>query len=145
METRLSFSYLTTKTHSAQRYGGLIRPSYQSLRLRGSPVLALRSVVCLLFRFCLQTFRTYDPGSGIAIVKGAWSGSFCGITNTPAFKINILITCTTDWVLLALMLIGLLRWEKAHLRGGIWWLLYTQVDFHISYYGMRHEDVLTGS
>lgn len=62
----------------------------------------------------------------IAIVHANWGGSFCEITNTSATKINILVTFITDWVLLTLMFIGLLRWENSHQRGGIWWLLFTQ-------------------
>jgi len=62
----------------------------------------------------------------IAIVHATWGDSLCEITNTPETKINIIVTGITDWVLLALMFIGLLRWEKAHQRGGVWWLLYTQ-------------------
>ncbi|KAH9002786.1 hypothetical protein EDB86DRAFT_2827162 [Lactarius hatsudake] len=64
----------------------------------------------------------------VVVVHAAWSDSegCCKITNPSETKINIPVTLVTDVVLLVLMLIGLLRWEYAHHRGGIWWLLYTQ-------------------
>ncbi|KAH9033338.1 hypothetical protein EDB84DRAFT_1438416, partial [Lactarius hengduanensis] len=64
----------------------------------------------------------------VVVVHAAWSDSegSCEITNPSETRINIPITLVTDLVLLVLMLIGLLRWEYAHQRGGIWWLLYTQ-------------------
>ncbi|KAH9002787.1 hypothetical protein EDB86DRAFT_212121 [Lactarius hatsudake] len=64
----------------------------------------------------------------IVVVHAAWSDSegCCKITNPSETRINIPITFVTDLALLLLMLIGLLRWENAHHRGGIWWLLYTQ-------------------
>ncbi|KAH9032848.1 hypothetical protein EDB85DRAFT_1162722 [Lactarius pseudohatsudake] len=62
----------------------------------------------------------------IAVLHGTWSGGICKVTNSSETKTNILVTFVTDLVLLALMLIGLLRWENARLKGGVWWLLYTQ-------------------
>ncbi|KAI9436275.1 hypothetical protein H4582DRAFT_2078879 [Lactarius indigo] len=62
----------------------------------------------------------------IIIVHAIWSEGFCKITNTSETKTNILITFITDLVLLVLMLTGLLRWENARRKCGIWWLLYTQ-------------------
>ncbi|KAH9080321.1 hypothetical protein EDB83DRAFT_2548032 [Lactarius deliciosus] len=64
----------------------------------------------------------------VVVVHAAWSDSegCCKITNPSETKINIPVTLVTDLVLLVLMLIGLLRWEYAHQRGGIWWLLFTQ-------------------
>ncbi|KAI9436272.1 hypothetical protein H4582DRAFT_2099969 [Lactarius indigo] len=74
-----------------------------------------------------------DAGSlihGVVVIRGNWSeslaGAVCNVTNTPSTRINILVSFVTDLVLLALMLTGLLRWENARLKGGIWWLLYTQ-------------------
>ncbi|KAH9069363.1 hypothetical protein EDB83DRAFT_2314400 [Lactarius deliciosus] len=66
------------------------------------------------------------PGSGVAVVRATWSGGICKITNPFETKINFLVTFITDLVLLALMLTGLLRWENAHQRGSVWWLLYAQ-------------------
>ncbi|KAH9032843.1 hypothetical protein EDB85DRAFT_1890457 [Lactarius pseudohatsudake] len=62
----------------------------------------------------------------LAVLRGTWSGGLCIVTNTSETKTNILVTFITDLVLLALMLIGLLRWENARQRDGVWWLLYTQ-------------------
>ncbi|KAH9173110.1 hypothetical protein EDB89DRAFT_2229013 [Lactarius sanguifluus] len=63
---------------------------------------------------------------GTVVIRASWSGGICKITNPSETKINILVSFATDLVLLALMLTGLLRWENAHQRGGIWWLLFTQ-------------------
>jgi hypothetical protein len=81
-------------------------------------------------------FRACGSESGITILRANWGGSFCKITNTSATKVNILVTFITDWVLLAFMFIGLSRWENAHQRGGIWWLLFTQVN-HLTFCGTR--------
>ncbi|KAH9173128.1 hypothetical protein EDB89DRAFT_808256 [Lactarius sanguifluus] len=62
----------------------------------------------------------------LAVLHGTWSGGICKVTNSFETKTNILVTFVTDLVLLALMLIGLLRWENARQRGGVGWLLYTQ-------------------
>ncbi|KAH9080320.1 hypothetical protein EDB83DRAFT_2513231 [Lactarius deliciosus] len=64
----------------------------------------------------------------VVVVHAAWSDSegCCKITNPSETRINIPITFVTDLALLLLMLIGLMRWENAHQRGGVWWLLFTQ-------------------
>ncbi|KAI9436280.1 hypothetical protein H4582DRAFT_466502 [Lactarius indigo] len=74
-----------------------------------------------------------DVGSlihGVVVLRGNWSeslvGAVCNVTNTSETRTNILVSFVTDLVLLALMLTGLLRWENSRLKGGIWWLLYTQ-------------------
>ncbi|KAH9069404.1 hypothetical protein EDB83DRAFT_2551246 [Lactarius deliciosus] len=70
-----------------------------------------------------------DVGSLIHVVlHGTWNEfeGVCQITNPHDTSANIIVSFVTDLVLLALMLIGLLRWENAHRKGGIWWLLYTQ-------------------
>jgi hypothetical protein len=46
-------------------------------------------------------------------------------------RIPLLSLLVTDVVLLTLMLFGVLHWKAAHLRGGIWGLMYTQVRFSI--------------
>ncbi|KAH8985480.1 hypothetical protein EDB92DRAFT_1361818 [Lactarius akahatsu] len=67
---------------------------------------------------------------GVVVLHGTWSRDLpvgaCKITNTLETRTNILASFATDLVLLALMLTGLLRWENARRKGGIWWLLYTQ-------------------
>ncbi|KAH8980783.1 hypothetical protein EDB92DRAFT_259191 [Lactarius akahatsu] len=70
-----------------------------------------------------------DAGSLIHVVlHGSWNEfeGVCQIANTHTTSTNIIVSFVTDLVLLALMLIGLLRWENARRKGGIWWLLYTQ-------------------
>ncbi|KAH8990027.1 hypothetical protein EDB86DRAFT_3193759 [Lactarius hatsudake] len=74
----------------------------------------------------ISNMRPGIVGSGIAVLHGTWSGGLCKVTNPYKTKINIIVSFITDLVLLALMLTGLLRWENARRKGGIWWLLYTQ-------------------
>ncbi|KAH8985473.1 hypothetical protein EDB92DRAFT_2116724 [Lactarius akahatsu] len=67
---------------------------------------------------------------GVVVLHGTWSRDLpvgaCIITNTLETRTNIIVSFVTDLVLLALMLTGLLRWENARRKGGIWWLLFTQ-------------------
>ncbi|KAH9161365.1 hypothetical protein EDB89DRAFT_735873 [Lactarius sanguifluus] len=57
----------------------------------------------------------------ISIASAAW------LANTGSLVHGVaVIRATWSGVLLLLMLTGLLRWENAHQRGGVWWLLYTQ-------------------
>ncbi|KAH8985479.1 hypothetical protein EDB92DRAFT_1361666 [Lactarius akahatsu] len=67
---------------------------------------------------------------GVVVLHGTRSRDLpvgaCEITNILETRTNILASFVTDLVLLALMLTGLLRWENARRKGGIWWLLYTQ-------------------
>ncbi|KAI9436252.1 hypothetical protein H4582DRAFT_464412 [Lactarius indigo] len=67
-------------------------------------------------------FLTYS----VVVLRATWVEGVCEITNTSETRTNIPVTFVTDLVLLGLMLIGLLRRENAHQRGGIWLLLYTQ-------------------
>ena len=48
--------------------------------------------------------------------------------NTGHTKISTFSTFTTDAALLALMLTGVWRWKEPREKGGVWWLLYTQVS-----------------
>ncbi|KAH9026034.1 hypothetical protein EDB85DRAFT_196628 [Lactarius pseudohatsudake] len=67
---------------------------------------------------------------GVVVLHGTWSRDLpvgaCIITNTVETRTNIIVSFVTDLVLLALMLTGLLRWDNARRKGGIWWLLFTQ-------------------
>ncbi|KAH9041761.1 hypothetical protein EDB85DRAFT_1379440 [Lactarius pseudohatsudake] len=72
-----------------------------------------------------------DAGSlihGVVVLHGTWNEfeGVCQVVNTLKTSTNIIVSFVTDLVLLALMLIGLLRWENARRKGGIWWLLFTQ-------------------
>lgn len=64
---------------------------------------------------------------GAATSSGFWTGVNCAIRRTQHTVISILSTFITDLVLLSLMLIGVLRWKEARQKGGVWWVLYTQV------------------
>jgi hypothetical protein len=48
--------------------------------------------------------------------------------HTEHTKISVLTTFISDFLLLTLMLVGVLRWNEARERGSVWWLLYTQVS-----------------
>jgi hypothetical protein len=54
-------------------------------------------------------------------------GTFCEVDHIADIRITILSSLITDVVLLSLMLIGVLRWKKARLTGGIWRIMYQQV------------------
>ncbi|KAI0045881.1 hypothetical protein FA95DRAFT_1560652 [Auriscalpium vulgare] len=68
-----------------------------------------------------------------AISRGVWSDSAktCIALHTEASKDNIITTLVTDTVLLVLMWLGLMRWHRAGLEGGIWRLLFNQGLFWI--------------
>jgi hypothetical protein len=66
--------------------------------------------------------------SGAATSSGYWTGSICGVQDTDHNKIGVFSTFITDILLLALMLVGVLRWREVRQRGSIWWLLYAQVS-----------------
>jgi hypothetical protein len=66
--------------------------------------------------------------SGVATSRGYWTGINCGLVHTEHTKISIFTTLITDVILLTLMLIGVLRWKESREKGGVWWLLYTQVS-----------------
>ena len=69
--------------------------------------------------------------SGAATSIGYWTGNLCGVRDAEQNKVGIFSTFITDILLLALMLVGVLRWREARQRGSIWWLLYAQVSlFH---------------
>ncbi|KAH8992170.1 hypothetical protein EDB92DRAFT_1816015 [Lactarius akahatsu] len=142
-------SFLVRRVQPGQEYEMINSSWYMQLYLgaRWFPMFAIIGILvrfdsanrinCQLFSyplddFCLgpdraaHIFHTCDPGSGVTVIRATWSGGICKITNPSETKINFLVTFVTDLVLLALMLTGLLRWENARQRGGVWWLLYTQ-------------------
>jgi hypothetical protein len=48
--------------------------------------------------------------------------------HTEHTKITTFSTFITDAALLTLMFIGVWRWKEPREKGGLWWLLYTQVS-----------------
>ncbi|KAH9999662.1 hypothetical protein BJV74DRAFT_166007 [Russula compacta] len=62
----------------------------------------------------------------VATFVGQRIGMFCEEDNTLHNRISIFCTFTTDLILLALMLAGVLRWKGEGESGYLWWLLYTQ-------------------
>ena len=63
----------------------------------------------------------------ISISRARRQGIFCEVDNLAKIRVTILSSLITDIVLLSLMLIGVLRWKKARLTGGIWRVMYQQV------------------
>jgi hypothetical protein len=66
-----------------------------------------------------------------ATTHSSSNGGFCVLDDMLKNRIPLLSLLVTDVVLLTLMLFGVLHWKAAHLRGGIWGLMYTQVRFSI--------------
>jgi hypothetical protein len=46
-------------------------------------------------------------------------------------RLFIFSTFASDLVFLAFMLAGVLRWKEPRRKGGIWWVLYTQVKLTV--------------
>jgi hypothetical protein len=87
----------------------------------------------LLYLQCVLFWPHFEPGSlkhasGAATSRGYWTGSFCAIEHSVHMKISIFSTFSTDLVLLALMLVGILRRGDVRRIGGILSLLYTQAS-----------------
>jgi len=86
-------------------------------------------IVCVYF---LRLLRTKSSNSTLSVVftaRGHRDGGRCIFDHILHARIGIFSTFITDLVLLVLMLSGILRWKGAHGRGGLWWLMYTQVSF----------------
>ncbi|KAH9966896.1 hypothetical protein BC827DRAFT_707040 [Russula dissimulans] len=85
---------------------------------RSRPVIVIGSTLWLAnatsYIYSISTF----PGHRI--------NGVCVLTRSSRTSIIGLSAFITDFVLLALMLAGVLRWPNSRRRGGIWWLLYTQ-------------------
>jgi hypothetical protein len=75
--------------------------------------------------------------SGAATARAFWNGNSCTVFDTERTKIGIFSTLVSDFVLLTLMLVGLLRWKNAQQTCGVWWFLCTQV--YISYSQIGHS------
>ncbi len=60
--------------------------------------------------------------------RGHWTGSECVIQDTFHSNISIFSTLAIDLLFLTLMLVGLLRWKGTLQGGGIFQLMYAQVD-----------------
>ncbi|KAF8273282.1 hypothetical protein EI94DRAFT_1297673 [Lactarius quietus] len=58
--------------------------------------------------------------------RGYRTGSECAIQDTYHSRISIFSTLASDFLLLTLMIIGLLRWKEALQSGGIFQLMYAQ-------------------
>jgi hypothetical protein len=69
------------------------------------------------------------PDISISAFRGFRVNGVCVFIRSSIGSIFVLSTFITDLVLLALMLIGALRWHNSR-RGRIWWLLYMQANLH---------------
>ena len=70
--------------------------------------------------------------SDAAISRGRWAGNICQIDHLVDTRASILSTFTADLILLALKLVGILRWKEARQKVGTWRLLYSEVSFFSS-------------
>ena len=68
--------------------------------------------------------------SGVVTFRGHWIDGICVFIRSSRASVVVLSTFIMDFVLLALMLAGVLRWSNSRGKGGIWWLLYTQASLH---------------
>ncbi|KAI0045883.1 hypothetical protein FA95DRAFT_78706 [Auriscalpium vulgare] len=83
----------------------------------------------VMFIACLAwTANTAFAIRSAAITRGVWieASNTCIVLHTETSKDNIITTLVTDTVLLVLMWLGLMRWHRAGLEGGIWRLLFNQ-------------------
>ncbi|KAI9436289.1 hypothetical protein H4582DRAFT_2058952 [Lactarius indigo] len=112
--------------------------SWDSTQSTGSTASTLSAAIWGLNKIAISIAAAawlVDAGTIIRItiiIRGAWNeslgGASCRVTNGAEARTNVLVSFVAELVLLALMLTGLLRWENARQKGGIWWLLYTQAD-----------------
>jgi len=69
--------------------------------------------------------------SDAAISRGRWAGDIYQIDHLVDTRASILSTFTADLMLLALKLVGILRWKEARQKVGTWRLLYSEVCLSI--------------
>ncbi|KAI0066057.1 hypothetical protein BV25DRAFT_1912860 [Artomyces pyxidatus] len=64
----------------------------------------------------------------VVISRAVWDAKagWCAVLNSNETRDNIVVTLVTDLLLLFLMSVGLLRWRRAGMVGGIWSILYNQ-------------------
>ncbi|KAI9462185.1 hypothetical protein F5148DRAFT_1286458 [Russula earlei] len=85
-----------------------------------------RSMTVLLLSSALWIANTVAFIYNAVVARGRRVGEFCEVDHLVETRVAILSTFTTDLVLLALMLSGVLRWKEGRQKGGIWWVLYKQ-------------------
>ncbi len=93
------------------------------------PILAPSFIVCVHL-FLVLDFLSIS--SDAAISRGRWAGDICQIDHLVDTRASILSTFTADLMLLALKLVGILRWKEARQKVGTWWLLYSEVSLSSS-------------
>lgn len=94
-----------------------------------SPILAPSFIVRI---FLFPVLNLLSILSDAAISRGRWAGDFCQIDHLVDTRASILSTFTADLMLLALKLVGILRWNEARQRVGTWRLLYSEVSLSSS-------------
>jgi len=68
--------------------------------------------------------------SAIVTFRGHQIGDVCVFIRSSHSNMLVLSTFIMDFVLLAFMLAGVLRWHDSRRKGGTWWLLTSQVGLH---------------
>jgi len=86
-------------------------------------------IYCTGFFFGFLRCTAINHTSGVATSHTIWIAPLrvCGISGVLKAKFSIISIISTEVVLLALMLIGLLR-LRSRGEGGLWQLLFTQVN-----------------
>jgi len=85
-------------------------------------------MVCIYVLRLLGTKSSKSTLSVVVTARGHRDDSFCVFEHILHTRITVFSTFITDLILLVLMFAGILRWKGAHERGGLWWLMYTQVS-----------------
>lgn len=83
-----------------------------------------RTVVGITFALLLANTGSFIYNA--AISRGRWAGDMCQIDHLVDTRASILSTFTADLILLALKLVGILRWKEARQKVGTWRLLYSE-------------------
>jgi len=83
-----------------------------------------RIVIGLTFALLLANTGSFIYNA--AISRGRWAGDICQIDHLVDTRASILSTFTADLILLALKLVGILRWKEARQKVGTWRLLYSE-------------------
>jgi hypothetical protein len=93
--------------------------------------LLLANTGSFIYSLCSSLPGTESPehiSSDAAISRGRWAGDICQIDHLVDTRASILSTFTADLILLALKLVGILRWKEARQKVGTWRLLYSEVS-----------------
>lgn len=124
---------------SATHFGNTTGRSSRSPSRFCSQILAPSFIVRV---YIFLVLNLLSISSDAAISRGRWAGDICQIDHLVDTRASILSTFTADLILLALKLVGILRWKEARQKVGTWRLLYSEVSLSSSRSG-GHFDCTT--